>query len=152
MSDDAHARKERLRKLRERAQPAPQTPRSVDPAPTAGGGARMAQRVLRLLSVGPKLPGSRVSQPGMVRLAELLNGHDGPLVKRVLTFLSQPGEPRVAGLSVAQAEKLLDLLSRRNDGGDALARLDAPPPKVEPVKAAPPAEPGWVSTLEDDFF
>ncbi|MBF0393137.1 MAG: hypothetical protein HQL38_10685 [Alphaproteobacteria bacterium] len=146
MSDDAHARKERLRKLRGRAQPVPETPRSVDSVPTAGG-ARMAQRVLRLLSVGPKLPGSRVSQPGMVRLAELLNGHDGPLVKRVLAFLSQPGEPRVAGLSVAQAEKLLDLLSRRTGGGDALARLeDAPPPKVEA------AEPGWVSTLEDDFF
>ncbi|MBF0373765.1 MAG: hypothetical protein HQL39_10145 [Alphaproteobacteria bacterium] len=149
MSDDADARKERLRKLRGRAQPAPEAPRSVDPVPTAGG-ARMAQRVLRLLSVGPKLPGSRVSQPGMVRLAELLNGHDGPLVKRVLAFLSQPGEPRVAGLSVAQAEKLLDLLSRRTGGGDALARLeDAPPPKAEPT---PPAEPGWVSTLEDDFF
>lgn len=200
MSDDAEARKERLQKLRNRQQPAPEALDGFGLEPVdepaaapkrrgggrgglgagAGGerGGRMVEMVLRLLTAGPKVPGSRVSEQGLARLAQLLGGRDGPLAKRVLDFLSQPGEPRVAGLSVAQADKLLALLSRRAGGGqggggangagggDMAAVLDRLGDTVQQLarkvdgmeggkarSSSPAGEAGtpWISTLADDF-
>lgn len=137
MTEDTEARRQRLAKLRARHKaaddPAPAQP---DTAPAGGfrkGGPRMgpgmARAVLKVLTSppgGPHLPGSKVTEAGLARLLELLEGRaaggekGAAMAQKILDLLKQPGERQANGVNLDQLDRLIGMLADKPARGGGL--------------------------------